>query len=132
MNKKMMPYYLSRAVFAIAFGVLFFATGSPLWEALLFGGLILALFIWAPHSGRYAVHPELGVTALRRDEFTQAINDKAARNSFVALMLLIGGISLATGTAVATFALNGILRILLIAGVLVYFGSDLWMRKTKQ
>ena len=132
MNKKLMPYYLSRAVFAIVFGGLFFMTGSPLWEAILFGGLILALFIWAPHSGRYAVHLELGVTALRRDEFTQAINDKAARNAFVVLMLLIGAVSLTMGAAGAAFALDGILRILLVTGVLVYFGSDLWMRKAQQ
>jgi hypothetical protein len=90
MNRNLLPYYLSRAVFSVIFGGIFFLSGSPLWEAALMAGLLLALFIWAPHSGRYAVHPEFGITALSRDERTQLINDKAARNAFVVIMLLIG------------------------------------------
>jgi hypothetical protein len=40
MNKNMMPYYLSRIVMSVAFGLLLFVTGSPLWNAILIGGLI--------------------------------------------------------------------------------------------
>ena len=127
----MTPYYLSRAVFSIAFGGLFYISGSPLWEALLIAGALLAMFIWAPHSGRYAVHPEYGVTALRRDERTQVINDKAARNAFVALMLLAGATSIYLGITGAVLATDFIFRGLLIAGVLVYYSSDLWLRKTQ-
>lgn len=47
----------------------------------------------APHSGRYSVHPELGVTALRLDERTQITNDKAARNAFVISILALCGIT---------------------------------------
>lgn len=132
MNSKMTPYYVSRTIFSVLFGALFFATGSPLWEAALIGGSILALFIWAPHSGRYSVHPEFGISALRRDEWTQAINDKAARNAFVAIMLLIGTASIYFG-ALGTASIPAVfMRGLLIIGTLVYFGSDLWMRKSKQ
>ena len=128
MNKSLMPYYLSRAAFSILFGGIFLLSGSPLWEAALIGGSILALFLWAPHSGRYAVHPELGVSALRRDERTQVINDKAARNAFVTIMLLVCAASFyfsATSAAIT----SGVFRMLLTCGALAYFASDVWLRK---
>ena len=88
----MTRYYVSRIAIALALGLLLAFTGSSWWMAVLIGGLVLALFLWAPHSGRYAVHPEHGVTALRRDEYTQVINDKAARNAFVVSMLALAGV----------------------------------------
>ena len=92
----MKVYYLSRALLSLAFGAFFALTGSSWWVALLAGGIAFAFFLWAPRSGRYAVHPELGVTALRRDERTQSINDQAARNAFVVSMLALGGIAVVT------------------------------------
>jgi len=112
--------------------MLFYLTGSPWWQALLLGAAILGLFLWAPHSGRYAVHPELGVTAMRRDEWTQAINDKAARNAFAAVMLLAGGMGVYFGTLGTALVAAGLLRALLIAGAAVYFVSDLWMRRAQK
>ena len=61
-------YYVSRAIITALFCFLLSATGMAWWLAALMGALIFSLFLWAPRSGRYAVHPELGVTALRRDE----------------------------------------------------------------
>lgn len=132
MQKELRPYYISRTIFSIAFGVLLYVTGSPLLHAVVLGGLILALFMWAPHSGRYSVHPEYGITAMRRDEWTQAVNDKAARNAFVVIMFLIAGASLYFGAAGAVSVSIGLFRIPLIIGALVYFASDLWMRKSQQ
>jgi nitrogen fixation-related uncharacterized protein len=131
MFKNMMPYYLSRTILSIAFGVLLFVTGLSLWKAVLIGVLILALFLWAPHSGRYSVHPEFGITALRRDERTQLINDKAARNAFIVSMLTIGAI----GAYVGLFGVINIsigVFIVLIIGALSYYISDLWLRKSQQ
>lgn len=132
MRKEMRPYYISRAILSIGFGALLYFTGSPLWQAVLLGAAILGLFLWAPHSGRYSVHPELGVNALRRDEWTQAVNDKAARNAFAAVMLLVGGAGLYFGAVGAALVPAGLLRALLIAGAAVYFGSDVWMRRNQQ
>jgi len=38
--------------------------------------------LWAPRSGRCALLPENGTTALRRDERSEAIAGRAARNAF--------------------------------------------------
>jgi len=130
MNKNMMPYYLSRLALSIAFGGLFFVSGSSWWAAALFGALALAFFLWAPFSGRYAVHPEFGATALRRDERTQIINDRAARNAFIVSMLAVGAISIYFGSSGLTSIPLGMMKVVLIAGILVYFLSDFWMRKT--
>jgi len=132
MKQTLLPYYMSRAALSIAFGLLFLATGSSWWMALLIGGLLLALFIWAPHSGRYAVHPEFGMTAMRRDERTQVINDRAARNAFVVSMLLLGAAAVFSGASGAISLSLNIVRLVLLSGALTYFASDLWLRKTQQ
>lgn len=130
MTKNLMPYYLSRTILSAAFGLLLFVTGSTLWMVILMSGLILAFFLWAPHSGRYSVHPELGVTALRRDERTQVINDKAARNAFIVSMLTVGVIAIYFGLSGAINISLSVFKIVLVIGVLTYFVSDLWLRKS--
>ena len=124
----MKAYYISRAIISMAFGALF-ATGSTWWTGLLAGTLAFAWFLLAPHIGRYTVHPEFGVTALRRDEHAQVINDKAARNAFVISMLALGGIIVYFGTLALTSVPIAVFRWLLILGVLIYYVSDFWLRK---
>jgi hypothetical protein len=126
----MTRYYVGRAVVAIALGLLFAFTGSPWWVAALIGGLVLAFFLWAPQSGRYAVQPEHGVTALRRDERTQAINDKAARNAFVLSMLTLGAIAVYFGSVAPALVPVTLLNLVLALGALTYFASDVWLRRS--
>ena len=123
----MKAYYLSRAVISAAFGLIFVWTGSPWWAAALVAALAFAWFLIAPRIGRYSVHPEFGVTALRRDERAQVINDRAARNAFVISMLALGGMVIYFGGAAVVSA--SILRWVLILGVAVYYVSDFWLRR---
>jgi hypothetical protein len=126
----MTRYYVSRIVFAIALGLLFAFTGSPWWMAALIGGLALAFFLWAPQSGRYVVQPERGGTALRRDERTQVINDKAARNAFVISMLSLAAIEVYFGAFAPALVPVALLNLVLALGVLTYFASDAWLRRS--
>jgi hypothetical protein len=129
MTKDLTPYYLSRAVLSVAFAGLMYLTGSPLWMAALFGSLILILFILAPLSGRYSVHPEFGITALRRDERTGVINDKAARNAFVASMLAVAFIAVySTVVGVGVISIK-ILIFILVVGLFAYYISDFFLRR---
>jgi hypothetical protein len=132
MNKNMMPYYISRIVISAVLGLLLFLTGSPILNATLTGGLILVFFLWAPHSGRYSVHPEFGVTALRRDELTQTINDTAARNAFIVSMLIISAIAVYFGSFGGINISINIFKMVIATGALTYFVSDLWLRKSHQ
>ena len=127
----MSRYYVSRALISIALGVFLIFNGSQWWLAGLASTIVLGFFLWAPQSGRYAVHPEFGITALRRDERTQAINDKAARNSFVVTTLFVAGITIYFGTIASASVPIAILRLALVLGVLVYYGSDFWLRRTQ-
>jgi len=127
--KNMTRYYISRGILSVVFGVVFVILGNPLWMGILVGVLGIAFFIWAPHSGRYAVHPKYGATALRRDERTQAINDKAGRNAFVALILVLGGILLQAQFAGVSMVPVVTLYWLLFLGAVVYFLSDNIQRK---
>jgi hypothetical protein len=81
--------------------------------------------------GRYSVHPEFGATALRRDERSQAINDKAARNAFVISMLALAAIVIYHGSLALDSAPLAVLKWILILGVLVYYASDFWLRKVQ-
>jgi fatty acid desaturase len=132
MTNHMFPYYLSRTILSAAVGLFLFITGSSIWTAILIGGLIYAFFLWAPHSGRYSVHPEFGFTALRRDERTQVVNDKAGRNAFIVSLLTICAMDIYFGLLGATHISIGVLKIVLAVGALSYFVSDLWLRKSQQ
>lgn len=125
----MKAYYLSRAALSAAFGLLLVLSGTPWWHGLLIGLALVGLFTLAPHSGRYAVHPEFGVTALRRDERTQAINDKAARNAFVAVGLALGATTFYMGAAGAAAMPAALPRSLLLIGLMTYYVSDIILRR---
>jgi hypothetical protein len=126
----MSRYYISRTFISVAFGGLFALTGSPWWMAVLVSAVLITLFLYAPHSGRYAVHPELGVTALQRDERTQAITDRAARNAFVVTALVIAGITVYYGTILSASVPVVALQLTLALAALTYFVSDLWLRRS--
>jgi hypothetical protein len=126
----MKTYYVSRILISVAFGILQLATGTVWWKALLIVLGLIALFMWAPHCGRYTVYPEFGVSALRRDEYTQTINDKAARNAFVAMVLILCSILFITGAA-ATISV-GMVKWSLVGGVGIYYFSDFWLRRQNQ
>jgi hypothetical protein len=125
----MRAYYASRALISIAFGALFVFTGGGWWAGVLMAALVFGFFLWAPRSGRYVVHPELGVTALRRDEQTQAINDRAARNAFVVMGLALASLAIYYGSFVHVNVPVALLNYTLILGVAVYFISDLALRR---
>lgn len=125
----MKAYYLSRALISIAFGALVAVSGSAWWLGLGAAVVAFGWFLLAPHIGRYSVHPEFGVSALRRDERSQMINDKAARNAFIVTMLVLGGLVLYFGAAALTSVPVVIFRWLLIAGVVIYYASDFWLRR---
>ncbi len=126
----MSRYYLSRILLSVAFGGLFALTGSPWWMAVLASAALIALFLYAPRSGRYAVHPELGIAALQRDERTQTITDRAARNAFVLTMMAIAAMSIYFGVispgGVPVIALD----LTLVLGAVTYFASDLLLRRS--
>jgi hypothetical protein len=119
-------YYLSRAAISMAAGGLFVLAGAPWWMAAGIGAVTLAFFIWAPRSGRYSVHPEHGVTALRRDERTQAITDRAARNGFALTMLSLAGLALYFELVASSDVPVSALALVLLVGTVTYFASDLW------
>jgi hypothetical protein len=129
MMSGMSAYYISRAVLSTALSILLALTGLEWWMAVLMGIVVMGFFLWAPRSGRYSVHPEFGVTALRRDERTQIINDKAARNAFVVTMLVTAGTAIYFGSFAPTAVPIAILERTLILGVLTYFLSDFFLRQ---
>jgi hypothetical protein len=125
----MTSYYLSRALISLGFGAFFVLTGSPWWMAILFAGVAFGFFLWAPHGGRYVAHPEAGVTAMQRDERTQAIADKAARNAFVVLAFSVAGIVIYFGMYARTSVPVTVLNLTLVLAGLVYAVSDFWLRR---
>lgn len=122
-------YTISRGVVSAVFGLLFYLAGAAWWLAALTAALTFGWFLWAPHSGRYSVHPELGAAPLRRDERARAINDKAARNAWVATMLVTMGLALYYGGTDQVEVPVGALTLLLLLGIIVYYASDFGLRR---
>lgn len=125
----MSRYYLSRALFCVVFGGLFRLAGWPWWLAILAGVVPFAIFLWLPRSGRYVVRPELGATALRRDERTQRIADRAMRNAGMVTMLAIAGVGIYFGLIAPANVPVAVLNFVLLLGILVYWVSDFRMRR---
>jgi hypothetical protein len=129
LRKDMKNYYISRGVFAILFGILSYLISGSVLSAVLFAGVIMALFIYLPHSGRYKVKPENGITALRRDEWTERITQQSGRNAWVAVTLAGAGIVFYYGRIAPGDVPVNLLGLLLSFGMVVYFASDFWLRR---
>ncbi len=125
----MKAYYVSRAILSIGFGILFMLGGASWWIGLLVTAVAFGWFLLAPRIGRYAVHPEHGVTALRRDERAQLINDKAARNAFVVCMLAAAGAAIYYDASALESMPVALFKWLLVLGAMAYYVSDLWLRR---
>ena len=125
----MQRYYISRGFLSLVFGVLVYLISASWWIGALSAVIIFITFVLLSRSGRYRLKPERGVAALQRDEWTRSINDKAGRNAWVVvavagsfLMLYFGWIS--PGDVPLFF-----LGFLLLAGMVVYYFSDFWLRR---
>jgi hypothetical protein len=125
----MSRYYVTRTLVSTAFGCLFGFAVSAWWVGVLAGVIVLAFFVWAPRSGRYTVNPQSGATALRRDEYAQAVNATAARNAFVATLLSVGGVAIYFGTVAEDDVPVAVVTAVLAVGLFTYFVSDLWLRR---
>jgi hypothetical protein len=126
----MTRYYASRILVAWIIAALFYAAGAAWWVTLLVGAAATAWFLYAPHSGRYQVDPERGITALQRDERAQWINDNAARNAFVLMALALGALHIYFGAITGQTAIPiEWTRWLLIGAVAVYLISDIVLRR---
>jgi hypothetical protein len=122
-------HYLIRMLISIIWGGLFALLGWPWWSAVIMGGIAFAWFLWAPRSGRYVVRSESGGFGLRRDERTQRINDKAARNAWMVTMLATAGVGIYFGYIAPANVPVAILSFVLLLGMLVYWVSDIRLRR---
>jgi Ca2+/Na+ antiporter len=124
------PYIASRAALAAVLAVALYFGGLPWWSAALAGGLALAYFLWAPRSGRYVVRDQDGAAPLRRDERSQTVTDKSARNGFVVTVLAVAALTMVYGRvledSVPVSALVGVLGL----AAATYALSDLFLRRT--
>jgi hypothetical protein len=125
----MTNYYLSRMIISIVLGGLFALLGAQWWMAVLAGLLALAVFFYAPLSGRYTVQPDKGLTPLRRDEFSKSVTNKAGRNAFAFMMIALAGIVVYSLLSTHTVLTATALSVVLALGVIVFFVSDYWMRR---
>jgi len=127
--KEMLPYYLARAAISAVFGVLVALLGAPWWGAVIAGIAMFGLFAWAVRSGRYVVRPEHGVTALRSDEYTRAIRDRATRYGFVAVTLALGVVAIYYGLIASAAVPVPVVGGILFLDWAVYYITDVWSRR---
>lgn len=123
-------YYVTRTALSVVFGGLLVFMGLPWWGALLASLGMWAFFLWAPHSGRYVVRSQNGVTPLRRDERAKAIRDQAARNALVATVLTLSAVIIYFGLFAPADVPVPIVSLVLVLGMLAYFASDFWLRRS--
>lgn len=129
MKKEMQNYYISRGIISIAFGLVVYLFTQLFWLGLLMIILIFGVFIYLPNSGRYKLEYDGGVTPMRRDEWTQRINDKAGRNAWILVALMGSFFILYFGLISPGDIPVYILGIIIFSGFAAYFISDFWLRR---
>lgn len=125
----MKKYYISRGMLSIAFGGLLYLVSDYVLAGLLGAVLGFAIFVFLPRSGRYKVLPDKGTTALRRDEWTQSINQRSGLNAWVVSAITSGGLVLYYGLISPGTVPVSLLGISLLSGWVTYYISDYRLRK---
>lgn len=125
----MLGYWISRTLLSAVLGLLLYLVGAAWWLAVLVGIAAMGWFAWAPKSGRYAVTATTGEMPMRRDERGELIRDRAARNGFVGLMLAAAALGVYAALAGLSDVPSAAVSGLVLLGFLVYFASDLWLRR---
>jgi hypothetical protein len=129
MRLDMKRYYISRGVLSIAFGGVFYLLTDSLLVSLLIAVSVFIVFIFLPQSGRYKVFSQKGATALRRDEWTQSINQRSGRNAWVVVTITGSVMVLYYGLISPGDVPVGLLGFLMLLGMATYYVSDFWLRK---
>ena len=125
----MKSYYISRAVISIVFGGLVYLVSRSYLAGLSGALLALITFIVLSRSGRYKVVTRAGQPVLRRDEWSQSINQRSGRNAWVIVTIAGSGLVLYYGLVSPGDVPTGWLGSLLLLGLVTYYVSDYWMRK---
>jgi hypothetical protein len=127
MRSDMRSYYISRGLIAILFGLLIYWFGGSILAGVLSTAAILAVFIYLPRSGRYRVDPEKGVAPLRRDDWSQYVNQRSGLYAWVVVSITGGALVFYYGLISPGNVPLGVMGALLLLGVLTYYASDFWL-----
>jgi hypothetical protein len=101
-DQRLMPYYATRALISLLFGLWAAAAWNTGFGGLLFGALLFAGFLWYAHGGWYQLDLSTPLYPLRRDERGQAI-----RNQALVAAIAVGGVVFALASVLApALALN--------------------------
>jgi hypothetical protein len=123
MKRELIPYYISRAALSALFGLLI-GWQSGWWLGVLTGVVMLAMFVWYAHSGRYLIDPSRPLAPLRRDERGKVIRDRALVAGVVVGGLVVAGL----GVAGLVWPLSTNLgSVGMLAGVITYFAVSNWL-----
>lgn len=125
----MTAYYITRGILCLAMGGLAYLLSDSLLIGALTAMLPFGLFLYLPHSGRYKVFPQEGATALRRDEFTQSINQRSGLYAWVVVEVAGAALVLYYSLISPGDIPVGMLGLLLLAGLATYYLSDFILRR---
>jgi hypothetical protein len=129
MKGSLRGYYLTRGLLVLGWMLLMWMLEAKR-EIILAGSvLMLFLFLWLPHTGRYLVDVSKPFLPLRRDERERAISLRAASYAFATLATLLAVAVLCAGLrAQDSLSLDTVSAILAV-GMIVWFVGSLWLRR---
>ena len=123
MNRKLLPYYISRAVLSALFGWFFSLNAGP-WLGVLAGILVYAGFLWYAHSGRYLVDTSNPLFPLRRDARAKAIRDRATVTAVAVAAFAFLGLSIVAWFLDLDYQIG---TLALVLGAVAYFVASNWL-----
>lgn len=122
-NKKLLPYYISRAILSGLLGWWTAASMGSTLVGMVTGALVYIGFLYYLHSGRFVVDESHPLFPLRRDEGVQEI-----RNQSLVVAIVVLGLSyvILQWLRAVGMGIIGLTWAPAVAAVVVYFGFG-WM-----
>ncbi len=124
-----LPYIVSRVVLSAACAGALVLGGLAWWIAVPAGAVIFVFFLLVGKTDRYVIRDDAGAAPFRRDERSQTIRDKAARNAFVLTVLCLAGLTIAYGRLDAAVPVAALGSLLALAAA-TYAVSELLLRRS--
>lgn len=121
MNKKYIPYYISRAILSSIFAILIAGFS---WIAIIIALVLFGFFLLYLHSGWFKVEDENPFFPLRRDAHAQDIQRKALILAVFVGFAAYFGLSLLSSQLDLSIAFRSIA---LPMAVIVYFATQFWL-----
>jgi|GEM_PF-1305908 len=129
MKRDLRWYYATRGLLILAWiGLMVLLKART--EIILFGALVMIiLYLWLPHSGRYVIRTDKPLSPLQRDERERTISFRATAYAFSVLLVLLAAAVIGAGLRGQNTLSIELVSTIIALGMIIQLAANLWLRR---